>query len=63
MNQDRLMQVIRKNLAAVSASQRRSKERGERIDRQMKEISAEQKRIAQEFGGRPGLAKSGRRKR
>jgi uncharacterized protein (UPF0335 family) len=51
MNQDRLMQVIRKNLVAIAASQRQSVERGERIDRQMKEVSAEQKRVAQKLGG------------
>lgn len=50
MNQDRLMRLIRKNLMAVAVSQRQSKARGESIDQRMTEISAEQKRIAQELG-------------
>jgi hypothetical protein len=63
MNQDRLMRVIRKNLAAVAASQRQSTERGERIDQQMKEISAEQRRIAQELDRRRASPRSGHKKR
>ena len=53
MNQDRLMQSIRKNLAAVAASQRQSEARGESIDRRMKKISVELKRIAQGFERAP----------
>jgi hypothetical protein len=46
MNQDRLMQVIRKNLAAIAVSQKQSEARGDSIDRRMKQISVVQKRIA-----------------
>jgi hypothetical protein len=53
MNQDRLMQSIRKNLAAVAASQRKSETRGESIDRRMKKIEAELERIAQGFERAP----------
>lgn len=63
MNQDRLMQAIQKNLLSVAASQRLSVKRGEQIDRQMKEIAAQQKRIAQELGRRRASPKSGHKKR
>ena len=47
--QSDLMRAIRKNVAAVKVTQRQSEVRGARIDRQMKEIAAVQKRIAAEF--------------
>lgn len=45
MDQKRLMRDIRRNLAAVRESQRRSKARGAGIDRRTKEIASEQARV------------------
>ena len=50
MNQERLMQLIRKNLAATAARQRQSEARGKNIDHQMKEIAVAQERIQAGFG-------------
>jgi hypothetical protein len=47
MNEARVMKAIEKNLARVAASQRQSKARGDAIDKGLREIAAEQRRVAQ----------------
>jgi hypothetical protein len=44
------MRLIQKNLASIASLQKQSKIRGESIDRAIKDLSAEQKRIAQQLG-------------
>jgi hypothetical protein len=48
-SQEHLMKRIRRNIAAVTAMQQRTGARGVGIDREMKEIEAELKRLTQEF--------------
>jgi hypothetical protein len=59
-SQEQLMKVIRKNLVSVAALQQQSRGRGAGIDREMKKIEAELKRIAQGFERAPDRSRGHR---